>query len=191
MAKDLGGWSDWGGEHAGRQVSMAGSGEREAVFERYFERVYAYVAYRVVPDREAARDITQEVFLAAFKAWGEFRGESTALTWLRGIARNKVAGYFRAMAVRRGVGMEGVEGIVAEGEQGMSERQERAMLVSRVMRELAGNYGELLEEKYLEGMAVKEMAEKRGMSEKAVESALTRAREAFRQAYQRLQQHCA
>ncbi len=35
------------------------------VFDRHYEALYAYVAYRVTPDRQAAEDLTQEVVAAA------------------------------------------------------------------------------------------------------------------------------
>lgn len=46
----------------------------QSVFDRYFGEVYGYVAYRLAPDRDAAQDITQEVFLAAWQRWDAYRG---------------------------------------------------------------------------------------------------------------------
>jgi DNA-directed RNA polymerase specialized sigma24 family protein len=65
------------------------------------------------------------------------------------------------------------------------EREGRALQVSRLLRTLPDGYAELLEEKYLEGFSVRDMAARRGQSEKAVESAHGRARETFRDAWRR------
>lgn len=169
---------------------MNGS-EPERIFEQCFEQVYAYIAYRTAPDRAAAEDITQEVFLAAFRSLEQFRGDCPVLTWLRGIARNKLADHFRAVQMRPSHVDDQLVAQLAADDGGLSERQDRALLVSLALRDLPVRYAELLEEKYLEGLAVKEIALRRNLHEKAVESALTRAREAFRQAWQKLQQHCS
>jgi len=42
-------------------------------------------------------------------------------------------------------------------------------------------YGDLLEWKYVDGLSILELAERLGRSPKAIESLLTRAREAFRE----------
>ena len=41
----------------------------EAIFDRYFDQVYGYVAYRLSPHVGAAEDLCQEVFLAAVQNW--------------------------------------------------------------------------------------------------------------------------
>ena len=55
----------------------------EDIFNGNFEQVYAYVAYRVAPDWEAAEDITQDVFLGAFQSKQAFHSNGSALAWLR------------------------------------------------------------------------------------------------------------
>ena len=164
----------------------------EDIFNGNFEQVYAYVAYRVAPDWGAAEDITQEVFLGAFQSKHSFRDNGSALAWLRGIARHKIADHFRG----RGSGAskalpispKPASDLPAKPVSGSGENPpERAVLVAMALRELQENYAELLEEKYLEGLSVRRIARSRGSTEKAVESALTRARAAFRQAYHRQQ----
>ena len=167
----------------------------EEIFDRYFDPVYSYIAYRLAGDHETAQDLTQEVFLAAFQSRGTFRRNSSVLSWLRAIARNKVVDHFRALNRRGSVQWSAPESQTEAPEAttaaGKSERQERAVVVSVAMREISADYARLLEEKYLEGSRVKAIAEDRGITEKAVESALTRARAAFRQAYKRLQERQA
>ena len=156
----------------------------EAAFERCFDEVYGYVAYRVAPDVEAAADLTQEVFLAALKGWGRFRGDASPLTWLRAIARRKVADHFRA----RPRAEPPTIADVSEAPSGKDEAaQDKAVLISRVMGSLPGDYADLLEEKYLEGLSVRQIARRRKASQQAVSSALHRAREAFRETFLRLQ----
>ena len=41
-------------------------------------------------DEGSAEDLIQETFLAAFKSRDRFKGESSELTWMTGILRNKI-----------------------------------------------------------------------------------------------------
>ncbi len=163
-------------------------GNRESfpsVFDRYFGEVYGYVAYRLAPDRDAAQDVTQEVFLAAWQSWDAYRGDGPVLSWLRGIARRKVADQLREKL--KGHCPADLMGLAAATDSGEAQRQERALLLAQAMRLLPAKCVELLEEKYLERFSVRQMAEKRAQTGKAVESALSRARDLLRTTFQQLQ----
>ena len=58
----------------------------EAVRE-HRDLVYA-LAWRLLGERGAAEDLTQEVFLRAFRAWAGFRGECALRTWFYRITLN-------------------------------------------------------------------------------------------------------
>lgn len=151
----------------------------EAVFEKHFADIYGYLAFRLAPRIEDARDLTQDVFIAGLKGWETFRGESTPLQWLRAIARRKVADYFQ----RRPESIS-IETILSSCQTGSdSSAAERAERLSVVMRSITDESRELLEEKYLDGVSVREMARRRGRTEKAIESALGRARAAVREKF--------
>lgn len=155
----------------------------ESLFDRYFGEVYGYVAYRLAPDREAAQDVTQDVFLAAWQSWESYRRDMPMLAWLRGIARHKIADHLRVRGRRRDTA-EGLADLVASDP---SSPNEQLLLLAQVMRSLPPAYVELLEEKYLEGLAVRQMAAKRARTEKAIESALARARKVLKRTLERLQ----
>lgn len=155
-----------------------------SAFDRCFGEVYGYVAYRLAPDRDAAQDVTQEVFLAAWQGWGSYRGDGSVLSWLRAIARRKVADHLRVKD-RRCDSVE-AEGLAYLATSGQARPDEQSLLLAQVMRLLPSEYVELLEEKYLEGLAVRQMAEKRARTEKSIESALSRARDMLRSTFQRL-----
>ncbi|MER8046894.1 sigma-70 family RNA polymerase sigma factor [Streptomyces sp. NPDC094032] len=61
--------------------------------------VWRYVAY-LSADRQAADDLTQEVFLRALAALPRFQGRSSARTWLLSIARRTVVDSLRHAAAR-------------------------------------------------------------------------------------------
>jgi RNA polymerase sigma-70 factor, ECF subfamily len=158
------------------------------VFDGHFEEVYGYVAYRVAPDFAAAADITQETFLAAAEALARFRGESSTATWLRSLARRKVADHFRRREARGRLEETCRDLAAARAHAADDERAEQALLVGPVMRRLTAEQAELLELKYIDGLPVTEIAARRGATEKAIESALTRAREAFRKVYEEIKE---
>ncbi len=66
------------------------------------------------------------------------------------------------------------------------DRAEIGRLVQVALDQLPSHYGSALEWKYLEGLSVKQIAGKLKLSPKAVESLLTRAREAFRDGFRTL-----
>lgn len=59
----------------------------QEVFDRYHERVERW-CYRVTRNRDRSLDLTQEVFLKAFRSLHTFRGDSQLSTWLYVITRN-------------------------------------------------------------------------------------------------------
>ena len=64
-------------------------------YSLHVEQVYRYVLSRV-ENTQAAEDITAETFLAALEHYDNFRGKGTLAAWIFGIARHKIADYFRS-----------------------------------------------------------------------------------------------
>jgi RNA polymerase sigma-70 factor (ECF subfamily) len=72
-------------------------GERaafERLYERYFPRVYAFVARRI-GNRADVEETVQEVFIGVFTGLGSFRAEGAFAAWVLGVARRTVAGRFK------------------------------------------------------------------------------------------------
>jgi RNA polymerase sigma-70 factor (ECF subfamily) len=59
----------------------------EALYRKHAPRVYA-LCLRLAADESLARELTQDVFVAAWKALPEFRGDANITTWLHRIAVN-------------------------------------------------------------------------------------------------------
>jgi len=71
-------------------VAACLAGQREAfdiIVERHRRAVYQ-LCYRFVGNHEDASDLSQDVFIRAFRALGRFRGDSSLGTWLYRIAVN-------------------------------------------------------------------------------------------------------
>lgn len=61
------------------------------------DRLFRYALSRL-RDERAAEDLIQETFLAALRGRDKFKGESSELTWMTGILRNKIFEHLRRQA---------------------------------------------------------------------------------------------
>ena len=52
-------------------------------------------AFYLLSDKEEAKDLVQEVFVAAFSSYDSFKGKSQPLTWLMAILKRKTADFYR------------------------------------------------------------------------------------------------
>ena len=121
------------------------------------------------------------------------------MSWLEGLARNEIR---RALA--HSATTTSLEAVWArlddqlrsifnrlESEpltEDILERDETREMVNATMSQLPSHYREALEAKYVEHHTVREIAARRATSDKAVESLLTRARQAFRKTFLALAQ---
>ena len=65
--------------------------------DAYGDRLFRYALSRV-RDESSAEDLIQDTLLTAFKARDKFKGESSELTWMTGILRNKIFEHYRRQA---------------------------------------------------------------------------------------------
>lgn len=90
-------------------LELYNSGQKERVFNelvrRYQKRIY-WVARRMVKRHEDADDIAQDVFVKAYSALENFRGDSNIYTWLYRIAVNLSINHIRKQKVRNAVDID-------------------------------------------------------------------------------------
>lgn len=67
---------------------------------KYADYLYGYVCVRI-DDKELARDLVQETFLAALEHIEKFEGRSSEKTWLTAILRNKIFDVYRKKSSRQ------------------------------------------------------------------------------------------
>lgn len=161
--------------------------DRKATAEfvsRYADAVFRYVHFRLVPHTDQADDLVQDVFLAAWENLRQYRGTSSLESWLLGIARHKVADYYRACLrepkppelSQEEPGVETVSPEFAEILDGELQRKRTWQTLTR----LPEKYRFVLLWRYWDKCSAREMAARTGKTEKAIERLLARAREEFR-----------
>jgi RNA polymerase sigma-70 factor, ECF subfamily len=159
------------------------------IFETHFDAVYAYIAFRLAPDFESAADLAQQVFEAAVTRWDSIKDRNSVKPWLMEVARHKVVDVFRhESTARRTLALESAQHVPDRSNLASIEIQrETATAIAHALRDLREDHCQLLEERYLWNLPVAVMAKNRSTTEKAVESALDRARSAFRNSFARIQ----
>ncbi len=70
------------------------------LFSRYSRRVTVWCLKFSHGDREAARDLAQEVLMKAYRHLGGFRADAKFSTWLYSITRNHCLNFVREKAIR-------------------------------------------------------------------------------------------
>lgn len=150
---------------------------------RYADPVYSFVKRRLAPRADLVDDVVQDVFLAALANLASFRGTSSLRSWLLGIARHKVEGYYRDRLRAPGSLDDGERAEPASDGRPIDEIISREQLEARaheVLGRLPETYRLALLWRYWEKRSAREIATATGRTEKAVERLLARARARFR-----------
>jgi RNA polymerase sigma factor (sigma-70 family) len=169
-----------------------------ASFERFYNAhaaaIYRFVFYRTGMDRAVAAEITGDVFLAA---WNQppAANANEGVSVLFGIAKRKIVNFYRVKARSREIRFSDLNKTEQNWLDGMLSDQsgdpalagelsrEARQLVGEILTALEPQIQEMLIDKYVKRMSIRELMEKTGKSEDAVTSLLARARVKFREAF--------
>ena len=177
-------------EHGLRSAVLAGDETAwQTWYDETFPGLYAFVRWRCAGLNDWADDVVQETWLTAIRRIRDFDPDQGSFAdWLRGIAANLLRNQLRKW--RPAPSLNGQPAALARAQSsGSDDRRERdqAEQIAHALSRLPERYEAALRAKYLDQQSVAQMADACSESPKAVESLLTRAREAFRQEYQRLE----
>jgi RNA polymerase sigma-70 factor (ECF subfamily) len=158
-------------------------------FARCGRSLYRYLAVRVGADSHLADDLMQQVWMRAVQ--GSFSGPNTEIEyWLKAVARNVVREHWRRQKTVPPHVPIGDPALAAElAERIRSEELPEAVWERREVRdqlllavtELADVEQELIVAHYFQGKPQSSLAARLGISERAVEGRLYRARRALRE----------
>ena len=159
-----------------------------------FEKVYKklalpltkFIIKRIGGNEEVVDEVLSETMTAAWKGWKTFKHKSSYFTWLCKIALNKIADYYRDQINRNSgiiVPLFGNLNIPDDKTLTPEEKislQELRESVNNCLNLLPYEKRRLLWFKYWQDLSTREVAKILGISERAVEGRLYRAREVFR-----------
>lgn len=143
------------------------------LYERYVDRIYNYVYYRVGSTGDA-EDLTARVFFKALKSIGSYRHMGLPFSaWLYRIAHNLVANYHRDRSKAEEISIENLSIVdtnrMAYPEEFAAERQENAFLM-KLVNDLSPQKRELIILKFIDRLSNEEIGKIFGKTEGAIKS---------------------
>lgn len=162
-------------------VERAAAGNVEAFGELYsihLDRIYRYVFYQV-HNRETAEDLTEEVFIKAWRKIGKYRWEGHPFSaWLYRIAHNHVVDYFRTNRRHEPLDVD----IPADGDQPEREMEQKQIqqMLSRALAALPQQQKQIIVLKFIEGSSNRTIEQVMGKSQGAIRVMQMRALAALR-----------
>jgi RNA polymerase sigma-70 factor (ECF subfamily) len=160
--------------------------EDQVAFREFYDatapRIYAYL-YSRTGSVTTAEELTQETFVEVIRNPGSFDGRADPVPWLVGVARHRLARFFRGAKRDDEGGRELVREIEVSGEDSSWRRLEVRESVSNALAVLPQDQRAALMLRFAEDLSVRDVAKVLGRSEDATESLLRRARRSFETAY--------
>jgi RNA polymerase sigma factor (sigma-70 family) len=166
-------------------------GAWEAFCAGYALPLLAYVQWQFSCSRELAEEVVQMSFVRCVKSIRSYDScHGRLFTWLKAVARNEAHTALSAFPAQpptaseiQGEAFERLDNTVVPDE--ILVRKEAQLLVHETLMELPSRHRQVLSLKYLDNCRVAEIAGLLGQSEKAVESLLSRSRDAFKRLFLR------
>jgi RNA polymerase sigma-70 factor, ECF subfamily len=174
-ARDLEIVASQGDDEEGQLVGRASAGDRAAfaaLYRTYLPTVYKFLYYRLGGNKALTEDLTAEVFLRALRKIGDFQWTGANFgAWLLRIARNLVLDHAKSSRAR----LEVLNDEMPENAAGEQRSTESAVLealsgeaVARAIKQLGADQRDVITMRFLQGMAVGEVAAIMGKKEGTV-----------------------
>jgi RNA polymerase sigma-70 factor (ECF subfamily) len=152
------------------------------LYQRYFDRIYNFVHARV-RNHADAEEIVQETFVSVFRSIENFRGQSSLLSWVYGIAKNTANNWLRRSYSRA---MKLADADSAQFEPAVSlesHSPEELLSLRRYAETLREEFGAMaawrrlvFEMRHLQNLSIPEIAKRTERSSHAVRSSLYRVK---------------
>lgn len=151
-------------------------------YDETYEPVRRFVTWRLRRRPDGCDEVLQETWLITVKRIRDFDPRRAAFVdWVRGIAINVLQNHGRKRQSQATRPL--LADVAQQSHAGTEDAAARSERILEVLQFLPNRYAAVLREKYLEQRSVAEIAAAWNESTKAIESLLTRARQAFRDAF--------
>jgi RNA polymerase sigma-70 factor, ECF subfamily len=150
----------------------------EVLFRRFERPLYGYFL-RATHDPHSAEDLVCETMAAVWKSARGFRGESSASTWVFGIAHHQLARSRRRQ--RHDAPLEDAESLPADGNpEHTAERADVAVRLRRAVDALPATHRDVVELTFYHGFAYPDVARILGIPVNTVKTRMFHARQKLR-----------
>jgi RNA polymerase sigma-70 factor, ECF subfamily len=143
------------------------------VYQQTLDDFYGVISRRCDGDRALTEDVVQETWLRAVHAWRRDGMPERPMAWLTTVGSRLLSNHFRR---RGGESLDLATAVPAIDEAICDERSQRRSLVERALDRLPTVQMRLLEAFHFERRPVSDIATSLGLTERAVEGRLRRAR---------------
>ena len=141
------------------------------LYEENFDKIYRYIVLKT-GDRTEAEDMTQQVFLKAFKSISGYRSKGSPFSsWLFRIAHNQMVDYWRKKSKRTTVPLE--ESLVGSSNSNPSSETEQKMDIENLVaatKQLTSLQRDVVSLRFAGGLSLAEVAKTLGKSEGAIKA---------------------
>jgi len=163
-------------------ILCASEAHFQQLYDRFFHRVYGFVYNRVRHNADV-EEIVQETFTAVFESIGNYRGKSSLLSWVFGIARNTANSTLRSAKFRtESMDQFGPElnhlafsSTNCSPEEQLNMRRSADAICER-LESVSSWQSEIFRMRHLEDLSIKEICERTDRSSDAVRSSLYRVK---------------
>ena len=139
------------------------------LYDNYVDRVYRHVYYRV-SNQADAEDITQEVFIRAWKAINKYKKTGAPfVAWILAIAHNLVVDYYRGR--KESIPLDEARAVGGSDEtnpEAMTEASLNRSHIRNAISKLKGDKQKVILMRFIEGFSYEEIARLLNKSEGAV-----------------------
>jgi RNA polymerase sigma-70 factor (ECF subfamily) len=155
------------------------------LYQRYFQRIYNFV-YARMRNHAETEEVVQETFLAVFRSFENYRGQSSLLSWIYGIAKNTTNNSLRrAKSQSERIDLAGEDDLAPRPSIGVGAPDEQLDLyrfgdqLTQRLDQLADWQAEIFEMRHFENLSIPEISKRTQRSSDAVRSSLYRVKRMF------------
>jgi RNA polymerase sigma-70 factor (ECF subfamily) len=155
------------------------------LYERYFQRIYAFLFVRV-RNHADAEELTQETFTAVFRFAEGYGGRATPLAWVYGVAKNTVLNHLRRRRIQDAKLEQAGPEVLASSSATWTMTPEEHLTLDRCAREIDRTLAsvsdwqaEAFHLRHVENLTIGEIAARMERSNDAVRSGLYRVKRAL------------
>ena len=150
-----------------------------------YEKLVFSICYKITGDYFVAEDLAQETFLSVFQKYDTFDGANEK-AWICRIATNKSIDFMRSSSRKNTPTEDTFFETVADKRESPEEmciEQEIKGRLEKYCHALKPPYDDIAKDYYLREMTALEIAEKKGINVKTIQTQIYRARDMLRKIY--------